>query len=50
MLRVFTYNPENALSFDNLALITSLFYRRLYLHILLLLDPVNNSASCQIVW
>jgi hypothetical protein len=32
MLRVFADNPENALSFNNLALITSFLYRRFYLH------------------
>lgn len=50
MLGVLANDPDNSLSLDYLAFVTSLFYRRFYLHTSLLLNAINNSASCEVIW
>ncbi len=49
MLGVLANDPDNALTLNDLAFVASLLHRRFYLHDLLLLNPINDSASCKVI-
>lgn len=49
MLGVLAYDPDNTLTLDDLAFVASYLHRRFYLHFFLLLNPINDPASCKVI-